>query len=167
MKDNPAQPSSAVNESGQNAPKDGFRSDLLIRYLDEFVRPLWWQIVWALILTAGLAAVTGGYPIIIKHSFDTILNAKDQGVLHWVLIAVIGITAMRSLLMYLQNVASNRIAFRIGTDMQKRAFAQLMAADFARQTQEAPGQRVSRLTNDVGAVQMATQAGLNTAVRDT
>ena len=131
------------------------------------MRPLWWQIVWALILTAGLAAVTGGYPIIIKHSFDTILNAKDQGVLQWGLIAVIGITAMRSLLMYLQTVASNRIAFRIGTDMQKRAFAQLMAADFARQTQEAPGQRVSRLTNDVGAVQTATQAGLNTAVRDT
>ena len=167
MKDNPAQPSENSAEEPPKAAKDGFRSDLLIRYLQEFVRPLWWQIVWALVLTAGLAAVTGGYPIIIKYSFDTILNSKDQSVLHWVLIAVVGITAMRSTLMYLQNVASNRIAFRIGTNMQKSAFAQLMAADFARQTQEAPGQRVSRLTNDVAAVQMATQAGLNTAVRDT
>ena len=42
-----------------------------------------------------------------------------------------------------------------------------MAADFARLAEQAPGQRVSRLTNDVGAVQMATQSGLNTAVRDT
>ena len=144
----------------------GFRSDLLKRYLAEFVAPLWRQITWALVLTAGLAVVTGGYPLIIKHSFDTILSGKE-GVLHIVLIAVIGVTAARSLLMYLQNVASNRIVFRIGTNMQKLAFAQLMAADFARQTGEAPGQRVSRLTNDVGAIQMATQAGLNTAVRDT
>ncbi len=167
MKDDPAQPSSSSNAKPTGTPKDGFRSDLLIRYLKEFVRPLLWQIVWALILTAGLAAVTGGYPLIIKHSFDAILTSKDQSALHVVLLAVIGITMMRSLLMYLQNVASNRIAFRIGTNMQKRAFTQLMAADFARQMQEAPGQRVSRLTNDVGAVQMATQAGLNTAVRDT
>ena len=167
MQDHPAQPSENLTQEQPKAPKDGFRSDLLIRFLQEFVRPLWWQIAWALVLTAGLAAVTGGYPIIIKYSFDTILNSKDQSVLYSVLIAVVGITAMRSTLMYLQNVASNRIAFRIGTNMQKCAFAQLMAADFARQTQEAPGQRVSRLTNDVAAVQMATQAGLNTAVRDT
>lgn len=155
-----------ADTAATTAPPQGFRSDLLVRYLKQFVVPLWRQIMWALVLTAGLAAVTGGYPLIIKYSFDTILQAKDGG-LSFVLFAVIGITAARSLLMYLQTVASNRIVYRIGTNMQKLAFAHLMAADFARQTEEAPGQRVSRLTNDVGAVQMATQAGLNTAVRDT
>lgn len=158
---------SAVATSPKGPQHDhGFRGDLLWRYLQEFVAPLTRQIIWALVLTAGLAAVTGGYPLIIKHSFDTILSGRE-GVLHIVLIAVVSITITRSILMYLQTVASNRIVFRIGTNMQKLAFARLMASDFSRQIREAPGQRVSRLTNDVGAVQMATQSGLNTAVRDT
>ena len=81
--------------SGANAaaparaqPAGGFRRDLLQRYFRQFVFPLWRQIIWALVLTAGLAAVTGAYPLIIKYSFDTILSGTD-GVLHIVLIAVI------------------------------------------------------------------------------
>ena len=159
-------PENTASVSADRTPGGGFRGDLLKRYFGQFVFPLWRQIVWALVLTAGLAAVTGAYPLIIKYSFDTILSGIE-GVLHIVLIAVVVITAARSLLMYLQTVASNRIVFRIGTNMQKLIFARLMAADFARLAEQAPGQRVSRLINDVGAVQMATQSGLNTAVRDT
>ena len=160
--DQPAAPATPASASTDR----GFRSDLLLRYFREFVTPLSRQIIWALVLTAGLAAVTGGYPLIIKHSFDTILSGRE-GVLHIVLIAVVTITIARSILMYLQRVASSRIVFRIGTNMQKLAFARLMAADFSRQIREAPGQRVSRLTNDVGAVQMASQTVLNSAIRDT
>ncbi len=161
-----ATPGPESTASAERTPGGGFRSDLLKRYFGQFVFPLWRQIVWALVLTAGLAVVTGAYPLIIKYSFDTILSGTE-GILHIVLIAVVAVTATRSLLMYLQTVASNRIVFRIGTNMQKLVFARLMAADFARLAEQAPGQRVSRLTNDVGAVQMATQSGLNTAVRDT
>ncbi|MCB1509317.1 MAG: ABC transporter ATP-binding protein [Hyphomicrobiaceae bacterium] len=118
-----------------------------------------------MLLTAALAAATGGYPLIIKFSFDSLL-AKQRDVLFVVLGAVVTVTILRSLFLYLQTVASNRVILRIGTNVQKSAFAHLMDADFARLTAEGPGQRVSRLTNDVAAIQTATQATLNTAIRD-
>ena len=148
-------------------PAAGDTSWVLIkRFAAQFVRPLWREIAVAMALTACLALATGGYPLIIKFSFDSLLKSQS-GILLPVLAAVIGVTAARSLFLYLQTIAANRIILRVGTNMQKQTFAHLMQADFARLTSEAPGQRVSRLTNDVQSVQQATQATLNTAIRDT
>ncbi len=159
-------PVQQASQSGNpRAPAGGPDRRLLSRFARQFVFPLWQRIGWALVLTAGLAAVTGGYPLIIKHSFDTLLSGNKDAIFT-VLAAVVAVTMSRSLLMYFQVVATNRIVWRIGTNIQKLVFAKLMDADFARLAEEAPGQRVSRLTNDVLAVQAAVQAGLSTAVRD-
>ena len=61
---------------------------------------------------------------------------------------------------------SNRIVMRLSTDMQRVGFAHLMTSDFARLSRETPGRLVSKLTNDIGFVQTAVQAALNTAIRD-
>jgi subfamily B ATP-binding cassette protein MsbA len=50
--------------------------------------------------------------------------------------------------------------------MQNKAIAHLVGADYARLTRDAPGDLISRLTNDVGQIQVALQAALTTAVRD-
>ncbi len=157
---------SPIGADGTSPAAADHRRGLLRRFSAQFVLPQWRQILLALVLTAGLAAATGGYPLIIKYSFDTILAGQQDAVL-LVLLMVIGVTLGRSILLYLQVVASNKIVFRVGTNIQKLVFAQLMDADFARLTEQAPGQRVSRLTNDVLVVQAAVQAALSTAVRDT
>ncbi|WP_367115897.1 ABC transporter ATP-binding protein [Hyphomicrobium sp.] len=139
---------------------------LLKRFLREWIFPRWRQLIIALILTGLLAAVTGAYPMIIKASFDMLM--KDQtGTLHYVLAAIVGATMLRSLLLYAQTVEINRIVMRLTTDMQRVGFAHLMTSDFARLSRETPGRLVSKLTNDIGFVQTAVQAALNTAVRDT
>ena len=122
--------------------------------------------LWALLLMACLAAVTGGYPMIIKASFDTLM-ADDGANLLFVLGAIITITMLRSIFLYLQTVATQRIVTRMSTDIQKDAFTHLINADFARMTRETPGRLLSRLTNDINFLQQAVQASLNTAVRDT
>ena len=119
-----------------------------------------------MVLTALLAAVTGAYPMIIKVSFDMLM--KDQsGMLPYVLVAIIGATTLRSLLLYAQTVETSRIVMRLTTDMQRVAFSHLITADFARLSRDTPGRLVSKLTNDIGFVQTAATAALNTAVRDT
>ena len=138
---------------------------LLGRFLADWVWPRWRELVGALVLTGLLAAATGGYPMIIKLSFDTLLGGTTDA-LPWVLAAIVGITAARSLFLYLQTVATNRIVLRMTTDMQKAAFAHLVGADLARLSRETPGRLMSRLTNDVTFIQQAAQGALNTAVRD-
>ncbi len=139
---------------------------LLLRFLSDWVWPRWPQLLGALALTCLLAAATAVYPKILEFSFDA-LSGGDFSLLRWVLVLIIVATTVRSILLYLQTVTTNRIIMRITTDMQKAAFSHLMTADFARLTRETPGRMVSRLTNDITFVQQAAQAALNTAVRDT
>lgn len=144
---------------------DAHARGLLTRFLVDWVRPRRRQLLGAMLLTGLLAAATGAYPIIIKHSFDSLIGG-NLAILPWVLAAIVGVTLARSLLLYLQTVATNRIVMRMTTDLQKSAFEHLMRADFARLTRETSGRLVSRLTNDITFIQQAAQAALNTAVRD-
>jgi subfamily B ATP-binding cassette protein MsbA len=138
---------------------------LLKRVLADWVWPRRRALAGALLAMVALAAVTGLYPQIIKHSFDAL--TKDQlGEMPRIVVMIIAITATRSVLLYITNVLTNRIVMRIGVDMQKRALKELLKSDYARLTRDAPGDLVSRLTNDVALVQQALQAGLNTALRD-
>ena len=139
---------------------------VLRRFLREWLLPRWAPILYVLMLTALLAAVTGLYPLIIKASFDVL---KDGGsdMLPWVLAAVIATTSARAVFLYKQTVEANRVVNRVATDMQTRAFSHLVGSDFARLSREAPGQMMSRLTHDITVVQTAVQATLQSAVRDT
>ena len=139
---------------------------LLSRFFSDWVWPRRVQLAWTLALTAALAAVTGGYPTVIKLSFDTLMSG-DRGALPWVLGGIICITSARAVLLYMQAVATSNFIFRLTTDMQKAAFRHLVGADFARLSRDTPGRLVSRLTNDIGFIQNALTAGLNSAIRDT
>jgi subfamily B ATP-binding cassette protein MsbA len=145
---------------------DAASRQLLSRFLADWVWPRWRQLLLALTLMACLAAATGGYPLIIKSSFDTLLKGNTDA-LPWVLAAIVLITSLRSLFLYLSTVTTARIVQRITTDIQKRTFAHLMHADFARLSRETPGRLMSRLTNDVGFLELAMQSSINSAVRDT
>lgn len=141
---------------------------LLRRFLADWVWPRWREFGWTVALTAGLAVATGQYPKVIKGSFDTLMKSheNDAGVLKWVLVGIIGITALRSLFLYLQTVATNQFILGVTRDIQKLTFSRLIAADFARITRDTPGRLVSKLTNDVGFIQAALTSVMNSAIRD-
>jgi ATP-binding cassette, subfamily B, bacterial MsbA len=135
------------------------------RFAADWLLPRWQQIALALLFTAGLAATTGGYPLVIKHSFDSLLTT-DSHALPWVLIAIVAVTATRSAFLYMHQVTAARIVTRMTTDIQEAAFAHLIAADYARLTRETTGHLVSRLTNDLALVQQAAQVSLIAFIKD-
>jgi len=137
----------------------------LRRFVNDWIWPRWRQILVALLFTAGLAATTGGYPLIIKHSFDSLMRADSQ-ILPWVLAAIVVVTTLRSIFLYLHQVTGARIVTRMVTDIQKAAFAHLINADFARLTRETTGHLVSRLTNDLTFIQQAAQVSMIAFVKD-
>lgn len=141
--------------------------ELLNRFVADWVRPRWRELLTTLGLTAGLAAATGGYPAVIQKSFDTLMNTNETGWLAYVLAAIICVSLVRSILLYFQNVATNRFVLSICNDMQKHAFTHLIEADFARISRDTPGRLMSKLTNDIGFVQTALTSGLNSLARDT
>jgi len=152
---------SADNRTGPDSPLRG----TLRRFIDDWVLPRWRQIAVALVLTSGLAATTGGYPLIIKYAFDTLLKG-DGSALPWVMAAIVLVTVTRSVIIYLHNVVTARIVARMMTDLQKAAFAHIINSDYARLTRETTGQMVSRLTNDLAFVQSAAQSSMFSIVKD-
>jgi subfamily B ATP-binding cassette protein MsbA len=137
----------------------------LRRFVADWIWPRWREIALAFVFTGCLAATTGGYPLIIKHSFDSLLKG-DSRALPWVVAAIIVITAARSIFLYLHQVTAARIVMRMTTDIQEAAFAHLIHADFARLTRETTGHLVSRLTNDLTFVQQAAQVSMIAFVKD-
>ena len=138
---------------------------LLVRFAREWIAPHWRALATTLALSAALAAVTPLYPWIVRVSFDTLMQGQSQW-LSTVLFGIIAAPILRAVLLYLQTVTSNGLVTRISTDIQQRSFRHLVNADFERLMRERPGDFVSRLTNDVGYVQLGLQAAINTAVRD-
>jgi subfamily B ATP-binding cassette protein MsbA len=137
----------------------------LRRFVADWIWPRWREIALAFVFTGCLAATTGGYPLIIKHSFDSLMKG-DSRALPWVVAAIIVITAARSIFLYLHQVTAARIVMRMTTDIQEAAFAHLIHADFARLTRETTGHLVSRLTNDLTFVQQAAQVSMIAFVKD-
>ena len=144
---------------------DARRRGLLARFLADWVTPRCPALLASLGLTVCLSAATGAYPVIVKYAFDALQKGHSE-LLPMVLGGIIAATVLRSIFLYFQTVATNNIVTRMGTDIQCRCFAHLMGADYATLTRQTPGQLVSRLTNDVGFIQAAGQAALNTAIRD-
>lgn len=158
-------------KKAEKKPRPKLRLDaasraLFARFVRDWVWPRRWQLAWTLFLTTCLAAVTGGYPGVIKKSFDLLMGGKP-GALPYVLMAIVGITLVRATLLFLQAVATSRFVLRMTSDMQKMAFRHLISADFARLSRETPGRLMSRLTNDIGFIQTALTAALNSIFRDT
>ncbi len=123
------------------------------------------QIVVAIVLTSLVAAVTGLYPFVIKQTFDLLMK-KEVDALPFILSAIIAVSLIRSLLLYLQAAYTNRVVMRMTNEMQKSLLSHVLQADFARLVRDAPGQLVSRMTNDVAIVQVASQSALYSTLRD-
>lgn len=137
------------------------------------VRRLWSEHIQGYLLRLALAfglitllAVTeSSYPIIIKYSYD-MLSKGDLSLLWLILIVIVAVTSFKGVVDYLQSVVTSRISIDLGLDMQKRLFAHILHADFARLMKEPPGQLLSRIGNDLGAIQNAIMSVFTTAIRD-
>jgi subfamily B ATP-binding cassette protein MsbA len=144
---------------------DGRARGLLLRLVRDWIWPRRLEIAVALVCTACLAASTAGYPALIKLAFDALSNPGSVA-LAWIPAGIVAVTAARGLFIFLHQVAATRVVTRMVTDMQKATFAHLMNADLAQIKRETTGRLVSRLTNDLGAIQNAAQTALIAFVRD-
>ncbi|KAI96041.1 ABC transporter permease [Rhodomicrobium udaipurense JA643] len=154
-----------MSKRPQNRPVHKSSFWLIRQLWADHVRKYLWRLVGAFILISILAGVTGLYPIVIKYSYD-LLAKGEMNYLWMIMLAMVGVTALKGLLDYLQAVYTNRISITLGLDMQKRLYAHLMQADFARLSSESPGNLVTRVNGDLGTVQSAIMAVFTVAIRD-
>ncbi len=162
----PQEADKAVTKRPAPVRLDQRTSALLRRFWRDWVAKRWPQLLLAFGLMAIVAATTGAYGLIVRHAVNALSGGNFSSL--WPVVGVIvGVTLLRTFSLYLQTVATNRTVMRMTVDIQKEAYAHLLRSDYARIARDTPGHLVSRLTNDVTAVQVAALAFLNSSVRDT
>ncbi len=158
----------AAEASAERKRKRGFDAQArgtLRRFLYDWIWPRRGEVAIALLITAGLAALTGAYPLIIKYAFEAVEKGGNDA-LGWIIASILAVTAARSVFLYLHQVASTRVVMGMVVDIQKRAFSHLMGADYARLARDATGHLVSRLTNDLNFIQSSAQTAIVSFIRD-
>ncbi|WP_334176192.1 ABC transporter ATP-binding protein [Pseudoxanthobacter sp.] len=138
---------------------------LAARLWRSHVRKLWPRLIVVLIVTAITAGTTGLYPVIINHAYDS-FTARDTVAIAFLPVAVVLVTVVKSVALYLQVALTNRVATRIETELQIELYDHLVAADVARLSRETPAALTQRFTTDLGFIREALTRATSSMVRD-
>lgn len=131
-----------------------------------WVLPKWPLLVWGLFLSAITAAAVSGYALVIRE-MTNLMEVRDPAVIWLAPALIVPLVIVRSGTLYLQTLATNRLALSVMRDLQTAMFARLMDADFARLQGEAAGSLVSRFTNDINTLRESLVRAANNLTRDT
>lgn len=104
--------------------------------------------------TVVVASLTGlGAPLLIQQVIDRAIPEQDHGRLNLLVLAMVGLVALGALngtaQSYLSSLASNSVVF----DLRSRIYRHLSTMSLRWFTANRTGDSVSRISNDVGAVQ--------------
>ena len=123
------------------------------------------RIAFALMLMVIVAASSSAYPALISEVFNR-LQDEQFASLYFVPFAIIGLSLIRAISMYLQVLTVNKLALRVTTDIQKKMITHLIDADLGWLTAEPTGSFISRIMNDLNIVREALVRLANNLVRD-
>lgn len=138
---------------------------IIRRLWRDWVAPYKARIAFALLLMVIVAATSSAYPALISEVFNR-LQDEDFASLYFVPFAIIALSLIRAISMYLQVLTVNKLALRVTTDIQKKMITHLIDADLGWLTAEPAGSFISRIMNDLNIVREALVRLANNLVRD-
>jgi ATP-binding cassette, subfamily B, bacterial len=118
-----------------------------------YFRPYWLQ--WLVILvciaaTSGLGALP---PLCVRGILDHAIPDKNAYLLHWLVGAIVGLTVVSGLIGVLQNYLNVKVGQAIMFDLRNQLYQHLQRQSLGFYTVARAGEIVSRVNNDVAAVQ--------------
>jgi ATP-binding cassette, subfamily B, bacterial MsbA len=125
---------------------------LIARLVREYGRPQLGVIIAAAICMALVAAATAGLAQQTRPFIDEAFGHTDRRALLMVAGAVLGLSIIKGMATYGQQVIMALIAQRITLALQTRVFRALIHADLAFHHEHPPGQLLSRVLSDTGAL---------------
>jgi len=123
-------------------------------------------------LFAAICMVVAGglqsaLPLIAKPAIDEIFMSKNIDALKWIPLAIIAIFLFKGLANYGQTILMSSIGLRIVTDLRNKLYEQIQKQSLSFFAEHPTGLLMSRITNDVQAVQTASSEAITALVKDT
>jgi ABC-type multidrug transport system fused ATPase/permease subunit len=122
------------------------------------------------LMLAALLLVTGAGlvpPYLAGRAIDAGIVTGDTGALTWIVAAFVAVAALYAAASYVQTYLVGWVGTRTLQDLRERLFSHLQGMSIGFFTRRSPGVLISRLTNDVEALNQLVSGGVATMVSST
>ena len=125
------------------------------------------RFIFAAICMVIAGGLQSALPLIAKPAIDEIFMSKNIDALKWIPLAIIAIFLFKGLANYGQTILMSSIGLRIVTDLRNKLYEQIQKQSLSFFAEHPTGLLMSRITNDVQAVQTASSEAITALVKDT
>ena len=149
-------------------PEGAAKTTVLVgRLVREHVRPHMGRLLTAVLLMAVAAAATATTAWLLEPAIDKVFIERSDTMLVLVPLAVLGVTVIKALAAYGQNVMMNHVGQRIIADTQIKMFDHLIHADLSWLHDTHTGTLVSSFLYDVTLLRDAVSRAITGLAKDT
>lgn len=120
-----------------------------------YIVPYWRRGVAAILAMILGALTTLAVPWIIRNIIDDVLAAKNLVALNWIALGILVLFFLRGVFSYIQGYLMSYIANRVIIDIRNEVYARVQRLSLRFFDTRKTGSLMSRLTNDIGALQTA------------
>jgi ATP-binding cassette subfamily B protein len=158
-----------VSISGYNEEDDAIGKaydSRLVNRLLPYLRPYAWRGATALLMllvTTGLILVQ---PFLVQQAIDRDIAKGRTGDLWWIVSAYLGVLAAIFILRYIQSLFLVIVSQKVMNDLRMQLFRHLQRMSIAFYDSNPVGRLVTRLTNDIAALNELLTAGAITIIAD-
>ncbi|MCX6391751.1 MAG: ABC transporter ATP-binding protein [Actinobacteria bacterium] len=149
--------------SGKGQRKQGL---LRIRRLGTYVEPYRLRLLGAIVAMFGVLACTLALPLLMKSAIDSAIIPRDTHLLVIIAGVVIGVGIVGIALSRVETYLTGWVGERVLNDLRVDLFQHMQSLSMGYFEKQRTGILISRLTNDVEALQQLVTDGLTSTVRN-
>lgn len=139
----------------------------LYRNLLVFVTPYWQRLLLAGLCMAGGSAIAALLAFLTKNVLDDIFINKDLFMLKVLPPAVVGLGLLKGFFDYSQSYLMNYVGQRVVADIREKLYEHIQSLSLSFFHRNPTGVLMSRITNDVNALQGAVSYAVTSMIKDT
>ena len=141
-------------------------TELYLRLL-QYVKPYWRVFALALLGMVIVALTEPALPALLKPLLDGTFVHRDETLIRWMPVIILGLIAVRGSAEYMGSYAINWVGNKLVVDLRAAMFDKLLALPTPYYDDHASGNLISKLTYDVTQVTAAATSVLTVIFKDT
>jgi ATP-binding cassette subfamily B protein len=138
----------------------------LVGRLMQYLRPYRWRVIVALLLLLGTTGLALAQPLLIKQAIDRDVAKGTADDLWWIASLYVGSLALLFVFRYAQALLMVQVSQRVMNDLRLGLFKHLQRMSISFYDANPVGRLVTRLTNDIAALDQLLTAGAITIIAD-
>ena len=139
---------------------------LIRRLVAEHMRPFLKDMIWGCVCMLLVAGTTAALAWLVQPAMDEVFGKHNVTILYVVTCSIIGVTLVKSVAMYGQDVLMGYLGHKIVTSMQLKLYSHLMYADLALIHSFSSGKLISRFNNDINILRLSVSKVLTGIAKD-